>query len=329
MSASFFRNAKIICTDANPAEYHEASRLPVRGHPQFPVTNSMLNVLAQNPRRWLHGYEPPASDAKDYGSLLDCLLLTPDQFEKRYAVPPSHYTRDGERKDWRNDLRIPEVKAWHEAHKGKEHVSGEDLAEARAAAKAFSADPVINAFHEASETQVWLEAEYVDPATARVVPVKALLDLAPWKESEFASCLGDLKTTRNASRFVWRRYAYQMGYHRQGALSLDLYNAATNEQRDTWCWLLQENYRPYETAKRMASPDFLAVGRLEYQSALALYCRCLQSGEWPGYDDHPEAVQGWSVVEPEDWMKDRANRDSLAGTDPDWLSGPAKEETAA
>lgn len=298
-----FTYAKIVCKDANPADYHRQDCK--RGDAGFVIGSSALRDFASCPARWLAGYEAPESEAKRYGSLLDCLALTPGQFDKRYAVQPSHYTRDGEKKEWRNDLRIKDVKEWAEANVGKILVKADSIEEATGAIQAMRNDETIANWFDVSDRQVWIGGLWEDKDGVRI-PVRALIDFVPRLDSEFAKCLGDLKTTRNAALLVWSRFCYQMGYHVQAAFHTDLYVAATGEDRNTWCFVLSENYAPWQPAKRMLSQDFLTLGREEYTRHLENYCACLKANKWPGYDDHDESVQGWSIVNPEPWQAERA-----------------------
>ena len=95
--------------------------------------------------------------------------------------------------------------------------------------------------------------------------------------------------------YVWESYSRQRGYHVQSAFDLDLYNAATGEQRDTWCFVLSENFPPYETGRAILSLEKLNCGRIIYRAYLAKYAKCLATGKWPGYQDGVETLDGWSL----------------------------------
>ena len=295
-------HAQLIGTGVNPDEYH--AQKSERGTIQFSLGSSQLRTFAQCPARWVAGYEPPDSEAKEYGSLLDCLALTPDQFGKRYAIEPGKYKNEkGEEKPWNNNANA--CKDWRELQVGREIIKAKQYGECQTAIKRMLSDEIIAAWFDASDRQVWLSAKWHDETTGLVVPLKCLLDFVPRKDSEFCKCAGDLKTTRNGSLLVWQRFCYQMGYHVQAAFNLDLLAAATKEDRNTFCFILQENFPPWQPAKRMLAEDFLTLGRASYQNSLANYCQCLKSGKWPDYDMHDESVQGWSVVRPEPFMAER------------------------
>ncbi len=247
------------------------------------------------------GYVPPGSDAKLYGNLLDTLVLTPELFESRYVLEPATYTNEkGEVKKWSNNATV--CKEWNAKQVGKTILSDGELFDAKAACKRLMGDEIIAAFIEASDKQVLVTAEWHDEPTGVIIPVRCLMDLVPRNDTEFAKSLGDLKSTRTGALIPFQRDVYKMGYHVQGAFDLDMFVAATGEDRVNWCLIIQESYHPWQSGKRLLAEDYLAIGRAEYANLLHLYCQCLKSGKWPGYDDNDEAAQGWSVVAPEPWM---------------------------
>lgn len=266
------------------------------------ISSSGLRNFATCPARFKAGYVPPDTDAKEWGSLVDCLLLTPQQFDTRYSVKPDIYTNEkGEKKPWNGNANV--CREWVAEQIGKEIVARDKVTDAKKAIKALMQDATILSFIEESDKQVWIAAEWHDDTTGLTVPIKALLDLVPRLESEFAKCAGDVKTTRNAGLIPWQRWLYQAGYHVQAAWNLDLLTAVNGEDRNTFCFILSESFSPWQTSKRILSQDFLELGRAAYKRMISNYCRCLKADRWPGYDDTDEnSVQGWSLATPEPWM---------------------------
>jgi hypothetical protein len=300
-----FQNARVFAVSADPTEYHR-HEIP-RGQPGYVMSSSALREFGRCPDRWVSEFNPPESDSKDYGSLFDCLALTPEQFSKRYVLQPATYTNEKrEVKDWSGNANV--CKEWKARQKelGIEVVSQKDLDECQNAIKRMMSKEVIKSFFEASDRQVWVKGEWNDPATGLVIPVQCLIDFVPRVGTEFEKCLGDLKTTRNAAVLAWQRDCYTMGYHVQAAFYQDLYIAATVEDRNTWCFVLSENIPPFQPGKRILTQDFYALGKADYVRLLENYCACLKHGHWPDYDDTDEAVQSWSLVAPEPWMANRA-----------------------
>lgn len=294
-------NAKIVGVGVNPEQYHAARQDP-RGSREWVMSPSQLKEFGACPRRWRDGYEPPDSKAKDWGSLLDCMILTPNQVAERYACTPETYERDGVAKTWRNDTRIPEVAAWIAENEGKNIVSKEVMDNALAAVDRMNKDEILTAWRDACDTQVWVSAEWHDPQSKLVVPVRALLDYVAREDTEFQDCAGDLKCVRCANLRPFTRQVFQMGWHIQAAFCLDLLSAAEGRERSSWCWVIQESFPPFQTGRRLLSQKFLTLGRATYQRLLGTYCNCLMSGRWPDYDDMGTSIQGWSVVDSEEWM---------------------------
>lgn len=318
------QNAKVIGGAVNPDDYHAVKH--ERGALDYPVSPSALKEFARCPRRWVKGYNPPESSAKAFGSLMDCIVLTPEQFSARYAVHPSGYKAvamecptcksQSDSKSCRRcgvpRVPVETVRDWNwnsesciewKRNQGcRVIISQDDLTEVEEAAKALRADDVIAAFLDASDRQVLVEGEWHDEPTGLVVPVRCLIDLVPKVDSEFGKCVGDLKTSFTAALQPFSRNVHRFGYHVQAAFDLDLLVSSNGEDRNTWCLIVQESYAPWQPGKRILSQDFIELGRTEYRRALGLYCRCLSSGFWPGYDDTDEAVQGWSICNPEPWM---------------------------
>jgi len=307
-----FKNCKIASVGGNADTYHSAKG--ERGKPDFKVSSSMLSIFGQNAARWLAGYEPPESEAKRYGSLLDGLWLTPGSFEERFSIKPLEYPSKYGPKPWNGNSTW--CREWISDQGGKQIVSKAEMADAKAAIDRLEADEVdgvklIKSVYDQSDKQVHVTGEWHDEATKLKVPVECLIDLAPRVDSEFASCLADLKSTRNAGLNAFQRWAYQAGYHVQAAFDLALYSAATGESRDTWLFILQENYPPWTVGRRMLSQDFVQIGRQTYQDLLARYCRCLKTNRWPSYDDNPEAIQGWTLLDPLPFMEYQALSDAI------------------
>jgi len=299
-----FKNCKIAGVRVNSDSYH-SNKAP-RGTPEYVMSPSSIKAFAGCPSRWKAGYEPPDSDAKQFGNLVDCLVLTPEQFDSRYAVMPSTYkdAKTGEEKPWNGNSNV--CKEWLGEHDGLEIVSRDGLAEAQGAVRRLGEDETLTTFLGASQRQVHVTGEWHDKSGV-IVPVQCLIDCVPKKDSEFQKCLGDLKTTRNAAQPAFSRWCYTASYHIQAAFDLALYTAATGEDRTDWVFLLVENYAPWETGRRLLGQDLLQIGTQTYEHALSKYARCLKSGVWAGYDLPEE----FSIINAEPWMEFNAMENAL------------------
>ena len=283
-------------------ERYKAQTVP-RGHPNFVMGRSDLAEVSACPHRWVSGYDDEETEATEHGNLVDALLLSPETVERRFAICPDTYedAKTGESKPWTFAAKV--CKEWREAHAGATIVKADKFREAVAACDSLHADPDVNDLLDGAQTQVMVTGVYKDKETELSIPVKGLIDVVPAIGSpRFSKSLADLKTTADAGRRAWARAVYSRSYHWQAALYLDLWTKATGEDRVEFLHLVQENFAPWEHAKRIVSEEFVAIGRMQYSRALAKYARCLKDGFWPGYDPEDSKIQGWSLIQPEPWM---------------------------
>ena len=292
------QNAKVVSVTTNPEEYFpNAERCTI----SYAMSSSSLKAFSVCPSKYKAGVEDNETESKKFGSLLDCLVLTPSQMRSRFAIQPETYTNDkGETKPWSNNSNS--CKTWKKENADRTIITQQQLSECASAVLRMSTDQKIASFIKESDTQVWVTGEYSDEDTGLVIPMRCLIDLVPKSESEYGLCIGDIKTTRSAVIADWTRDVFKFGYHVQAAFNLDLYNAATGEDRTTFCHVVQENTPPYEPARRMLDLEFIEMGRNEYRGALLNYCKCLKSGIFPSYDDTDESSQGWTNIAPLPYM---------------------------
>lgn len=326
-----FTNAKVVAAGYDPEKYHRQDAK--RGDKSFVMSRGELMTFAACPQKWLRGYRQDATDSTEFGTLMDVMFLDHGQLENRFAVQPERYKTTGmecpvcksvtdskkcaacktERveieieKDWSGQSNT--CKEWVKTQEtaGRTVISIEDKQRAVAANTRLAQDPLVHEYFCESETQVYCTADYADKATGLVIPFKILIDLVPDKSHpDFGRSLADYKTDRNAAPHAWQRTVFQRGYHVQGAVYLDVFTAATGEDRVEFRHIVQENIAPFEVARRLLDAEYVEIGRQQYIAALRKYCRCLASNVWPGFDDEDETgraiLDGWRLVNPEPWM---------------------------
>lgn len=238
------------------------------------VSKSRLWKFAKNPRKWLATKDKPFKPTLDmaWGSLVDCLVLQPDELGECFAISPY------------DDFRSKEAREWRDAET-REIITDATLEAAREAAEVIEAHDIAAdiLFESATQLSCLAEAEMEGYAFKS----KCRIDILPG--GEYSDCIVDLKTT--ASLDWIGKTAADFGYHVQAAFYLDLYNAceqdrATNEGerpqlRSRWLHIWQEREAPYEIAVTEMDPDDIAKGRAWYMDALALWCRCHRDGRFP------------------------------------------------
>lgn len=317
-----FTNCRIVGDMVNPNDYH--AEQVMRGMPGYVITRSSLLAFNSCPKKWINGWRVAQSESTEWGSLIDCLVLTPSRFEETYAVEPSTYPapkdctavkkgkcKEGDPIPWDNKANY--CKDWSAAQDGKEVISAKLYESAKKARSIVQYDDLAMRLITNCQKQLWVEGDYFDAATKLTIKVKTLIDLVPGNGGEHRSSLADFKTTRSAHPRTWAKMVTTYGYDCQAAMTLDLYSAATGQDRNTFLHIIQENVPPYQTARRILSMELVALGRMKVLAALERYCRCLKSNHWPDWDEGGQ-YSGWSIVEMEAWMlKDlEANANDLA-----------------
>lgn len=306
-----FVNAKVIQRGANPADYHNTGKDYSRGDKEFIMSNGHLRAFSDCPAKWRAGGEVEEKNWQmDFGSWLDCLFLSPHLAPKCFAVTPATYPATPKRKD-----DAPEQKPWtRQANYCKEWETEQEK-EGRHIIKHDVNTAVLHAIKSLDDAgglnlqsthQVFCMAEWKDRDTGIVVPVKILVDVVPNIETPWPKCLFDLKSTGNGSPGAWSKQIFDKALYLQGALYLDVYCAATGEDRNTFAHLVIENVWPFHVTQPMPclSAEFINLGRLRYRSALRQYCQCLESNEWPSYPLVPGTAvhDGLQILEPKPYM---------------------------
>jgi len=271
------------------------------------MSRSELTNFRACPKRWLLGHGEKDTPATEFGTLVDCLALQPDSFDHDFIVHPSTYQdgKTGEAKKW--TMTVNYCKDWKKSNAaGKQVVSPDDYEAADKAIERLLEDKETQELLDESTPQVLVMGEYNDPETGIVVPVKGLIDMVPpIKHPLFGKALADLKTARDAHPEKWERVVWDRGYHVQGSLYLDLYTAATGEDRVSFLHLIVENEPPFEPGRRVLSSEFLDLGRMKYMGALRDYCQCLKENHWPGYERAAKCLPtlpGWQLTQPRPFM---------------------------
>lgn len=299
-----FQKAKIIDSGVSYSQY--AAQTAKRGERDFVMSRGELMDFAACPHKWLSGYRSHDTKSSEWGTLIDFLALNGKDFEKHFAVCPAKYRNEkGEMKDW--NFNANACKEWKREQLGKRIIKLDVLREANKAVGILLDDYNAESLIDCSETQVMVLAEWHDSGTELVIPVKILLDLVPDKSHpQFGKKLADLKTAASACPRDFENQIFSCDYDAQAALYLDVYCAATGEERIEWLFILQENSEPYEVADPlpMLSQEFIELGRAKYRNALKFYAHCLATNTWPSYSPGHRLNFGASyLVEPKPWMQ--------------------------
>ncbi|MCD8071132.1 MAG: PD-(D/E)XK nuclease-like domain-containing protein [Akkermansiaceae bacterium] len=256
-----------------PASYHAwKSQL---GEPC--VSKSTLIDFMRNPFkfRWEQehgGKEETAAMRK--GSLIDCLVLTPELFENLYAVEEiNRRTKEGK-------AREAEL-----LEQGKTILTPKELAEAQniedAAVRALTRFAPYG-----TQEAMWVRLTHVGSyELPQPVIVSGMLDVRPGA-AELP--LLDLKTTSAdlTSENELNRAMANFGYGIQAAMYVDLWQTCTGEARE-FAFLFVSTDTPAQTRIVRVGEGTLELYRRRYREAIARFSECAENGVW-GAQELPE-----------------------------------------
>lgn len=93
-------NAKIVGAGISNEVYRRQDAK--RGDLEFVMSRGELCEFARCPHRWINGYKEDDTESTEWGTLIDCLAMTPKSFNDCFAVTPATYpgSKPGEEKPW-------------------------------------------------------------------------------------------------------------------------------------------------------------------------------------------------------------------------------------
>ena len=283
-----------------PKDYHAWAFDP-KNPGDGPLSTSLLKrYVALGPPRFLASLseERKPSAAMAWGSLVDCLLFTPEFQSEEFVEKESnpHLSSDGV-------ARTKKAREWvaEKEAEGSRLISVKDYAKAAIAVAQIQQTPVSARLLEGAQTQVAAvhSAGFkysVGPETAKGkersgIPVKGLIDIV----CADGESLGDLKTTgvNLYSADELSRQVGRFGYHVQAAMYLYLWNKATGEDRTAFKIIWQSSAPPYEVRVTEIDNLSLAAGRAYVQFHLPRMirdCKDRSSLQWSSTFAHAETT---------------------------------------
>jgi hypothetical protein len=265
-----------------------------RGDERYVMSRTELLAFHHCPDAWYRGRKFEGNQSTEFGSLVDTLLLTPQEFEKRYVIKPLTYpsptkSDPNAMKAWNANSRTCKAFIQEAKREGKTVISEYDRREALSAVDVILKNEEARSIVSSADKQVVCRWDYVDRATGITVPMKCMLDLVG-RDHKF---LGDFKTCRNGDLDGFRKSGRALRYDVQ--VSLYAWGYRENyEDRDTWVFVCAENTKPYPVSKFITSASKCdetgrtgkdtKYGRIPgYEEMLRHYCHCLRTQKWPSY----------------------------------------------
>lgn len=207
------------------------------------------------------------SKAKAMGSLVHCLTLTPNEFEKEFFIMPDLNLRTNDGKAMKEELLLK--------HAGKIAITDEQLAEAHLMRESIMRNPKARAILEPGLKEV----SYFWECPFSQLKMRAKLDQS--SSGHFT----ELKTTCEVGPENFARQVYNLHYD----LSLFHYREAMKQTKTVEVdvpqafFLVVESEAPYVTQVYKVSELLWTTGRDKWLTAVQRLEVALKTKEWGGY----------------------------------------------
>ena len=203
-----FKNCKIVGSNVSYETYSKQPDGVKRGHPKYVMSRGELIEFALCPSKWLASLnEDDSTTATNWGSLVDCLLTSPDQFDSLFIICPETYVNSNDKEmPW--TLQSKTCRQWvaEKQQEGLTVLTSEVIAKAKSAVQVMRQNSDAVELLKVSQKQVHVTGFWEDKTTGLNIPVRALLDLVPPKEHPtMGKWLADLKSARNGDPEKWAR----------------------------------------------------------------------------------------------------------------------------
>jgi hypothetical protein len=251
-----------------PREYHAWEF-----HQQLgPISNSILKDYAdRGPAAFRYGEAKPSTTALNWGSLVDCILFTPDLLADEFIEKERNpfLSQDG-------GARSAKARDWIK-EQDRVVVPLDTIKEATRAVGKLQNTPASAEILEGAATQVALVH-----TGAAGIPVKVLPDIIP-AHDDHDDCLADLKTT-SVNVHDDDALARQVGtlkYHWQAALYLYVFNKLhPGNKRHRWKIIWQSSSPPYEVRVTELDELWIEQGQNQVQAYISRMISDMKSGAW-------------------------------------------------
>ena len=254
-----------------------------------PLSFSSLKEFKKSPQHYMHYLTAPRTQtpALLFGSLFDCMLLTPGDVDKRFAIAPEldKRTKDGKEK-WETFCKENE---------GKTFVRFDEHEKASAMIKkVYMNDVAAEIMSRLKETQRRLSWE------ENGLPFVGYLD------GVGDTFLFELKTTTDAEPEQVMRDFYNNNYHMQAGMYQAGYRKKFHKYLDHF-FLVIEKTEPFGISVLKATKEFIDLGIQEYEYQTAAFKMCMDNDLWHNSYNHHSAT-GYFQLELPGYAKSKLNK---------------------
>jgi hypothetical protein len=246
------------------------------------VNQSYLKEITRSPMHYRYMVDHPRDSTDDMkvGTGFHWACLEPDRFDNEVVRDIAGDLRPNDKGKMKPlNRNSNEYRAWREMHqnvlvlpeariKGIEAMVG--AVHGKSAAVEF-----LGAGGWNEVTLLWRHPEYGFWCKARI----------DWIPAGVPGCLCDLKKSVDASFWGFIRHIKRFRYYWQAAWYLGGMRHLTGEDYRRFIWIVAEADPPYGVNVFEAGPEYIAEAEDSMDFYLKRLAECLDTGQWPGYDD--------------------------------------------
>lgn len=263
-----------------------------------------LVAFERNPRVYSLSKNRKATDDMVKGQLLDCLLLSPHEFDSRF------HERTEKNANGECTLQTKAAKAEYArilaSGKIPIHPKWRQAAEEEIASLLADTDtvPSPKAILAQGRGQVAIRQRFGS------VWFLSKPDWVPARDSEWGDWIIDVKRTSIDDVSDWGAKVSAYRYHWQAASQLDAYNTEfPDDRRSRYGWLIVTGN---DCGLLECDPDDIALGRAEYVAALLRYRDAFERNEWRSPFHSPDGLPRISRLP--DWYRRQSERSHNSAT---------------
>lgn len=240
------------------------------------ISKSGLDWVEVSPAhyKWHQGNPGDETAAFVFGRAFHTMILEPEKVSDSIVVMPESWPTKKECGFTQEEQK----ESFRHTHQHKAILTGDQMCEARAMAKSVEEHPASRFLLNKANGKAEVSLFWRDPVND--VDCKSRFD---WLRND--GLIVDLKTTRCAKPGDFEKLAYDHRYHVQAAFYMEAYRQVTGNEPAGFAFVAVEKEPPYPACVYLAQPDFLELGRREWERDLKIYAECLRKDEWPAYPD--------------------------------------------
>jgi exodeoxyribonuclease VIII len=277
-------------------------------NPEFetrPLSYSSLKAFQKSPQHFveyrLTKKEP--TPALIFGNLLDVMILTPEEYERKYAIMPHDIKKptsaqvNAAKPSEASVIQIQRYNEWCDANRGKTWIDQDDknLADFLAK-KTFDNAKAKDILDRVASTQQ--KMSWTHKATN--------LPLIGYKDMQGDTFIGDLKSSADGSPEVFMKSAFQFGYHIQTGAYLDFEKTMFGRFPDYY-FLVVETTAPYNISVYKATKEFIELGTQQFNELMMAVKYCAEENLWyQGYEFH--SPTGYHQLDLPGWAKQKLTK---------------------